>query len=120
MKVVTVCGMGFGTSLMLLMSVKESGRKYGITVEGEATDLGSYKGKSCDLIVASSEIAKQIEARSRVEHYGFRRFPCVKQYPSSWFRYISYVLYTQKRLGMEQFHSGGKCRKRIEISSIYP
>ena len=32
------------------------------TVEGEATDLGSYKGKSCDLIVASSEIAKQIEA----------------------------------------------------------
>ena len=46
-------------------------------------------------------------ARSRVEHYGFRRFPCVKQYPSSWFRYISYVLYTQKRLGMEQFHSGG-------------
>lgn len=31
-----------------------------------------------------------------------------------------YVLYTQKRLGMEQFHSGGKCRKRIEISSIYP
>ena len=59
-------------------------------------------------------------ARSRVEHYGFRRFPCVKQYPSSWFRYISYVLYTQKRLGMEQFHSGGKCRKRIEISSIYP
>ena len=56
MKVVTVCGMGFGTSLMLLMSVKESGRKYGIT------DLGSYKGKSCDLIVASSEIAKQIEA----------------------------------------------------------
>ena len=46
MKVVTVCGMGFGTSLMLLMSVKESGRKYGITVEGEATDLGSYKGKS--------------------------------------------------------------------------
>ena len=62
MKVVTVCGMGFGTSLMLLMSVKESGRKYGITVEGEATDLGSYKGKSCDSLVASSEIAKQIEA----------------------------------------------------------
>ena len=61
MRVVTVCGMGFGTSLMLLMSVKEIGRKY-VTVEGEATDLGSYKGKSCDLIVASSEIAKQIEA----------------------------------------------------------
>lgn len=62
MRVVTVCGMGFGTSLMLLMSIKDIGRKYGVTVEGEATDLGSYKGKPCDLIAASSEIAKQIEA----------------------------------------------------------
>ncbi len=62
MRVVTVCGMGFGTSLMLLMSVKEIGRKYDVTVDGEATDLGSYKGKQCDLIVASSEIAKQIES----------------------------------------------------------
>ena len=62
MRAVTVCGMGFGTSLMLLMSIKDIGRKYGVTVEGEATDLGSYKGKPCDLIAASSEIAKQIEA----------------------------------------------------------
>lgn len=62
MRVVTVCGMGFGTSLMLLMSAKEIGKKYGVTVEGEATDLGSYRGKPCDLILASSEIAKQIDA----------------------------------------------------------
>ena len=51
MRVITVCGMGFGTSLMLH-----------VAVEGEAVDLGSYKGKPCDLIAASSEIAKQIVA----------------------------------------------------------
>lgn len=62
MKVLTVCGMGFGTSLMLLMTVQEIGRKHGVKVEGEAVDLGSYKGKPCDLIVASSEIAKQIQS----------------------------------------------------------
>ena len=45
MRVVTVCGMGFGTSLMLLMSIKEIGKKYGVNIEGEAVDLGSYKGK---------------------------------------------------------------------------
>ena len=56
MRVITVCGMGFGTSLMLLMTIKD------IAVEGEAVDLGSYKGKPCDLIAASSEIAKQIVA----------------------------------------------------------
>lgn len=62
MRVVTVCGMGFGTSLMLLMTIKEIGKSYGIKVDGEAVDLGSYKGKKCDLIVASGEIAKQIQA----------------------------------------------------------
>lgn len=62
MRVVTVCGMGFGTSLMLLMNIKEIAKKYGVEVEGEAVDLGSYKGKQCDFIAASSEIAKQIQA----------------------------------------------------------
>jgi len=62
MRVLTVCGMGFGTSLMMLMTVQEIGRKHGVKVEGEAVDLGSYKGKPCDIIIASSEIAKQIMA----------------------------------------------------------
>ena len=62
MRVLTVCGMGFGTSLMLLMTLQEIGRTHGVKVEGEAVDLGSYKGKSCDVIVASSEIAKQVTA----------------------------------------------------------
>lgn len=60
MHVITVCGMGFGTSLMLLMSIQEIGRKHGVAITGEAVDLGSYKGKSCDLIAASSEISRQI------------------------------------------------------------
>ena len=62
MHVVTVCGMGFGTSLMLLMSLQEIGRKHGVEITGEAVDLGSYKGKPCDLIAASSEIARQVES----------------------------------------------------------
>ncbi|MCI8861748.1 MAG: PTS sugar transporter subunit IIB [Lachnospiraceae bacterium] len=61
MRILTVCGMGFGTSLMLLMTIKEIGKKYGAAIEGEAVDLGSYKGKPCDLIAASGEIAKQIQ-----------------------------------------------------------
>lgn len=62
MRIVTVCGMGFGTSLMLLMSIKDIGKKHGVKIEGEAVDLGSYQGKPCDLIAASSEIAKQIKS----------------------------------------------------------
>lgn len=61
MRILTVCGMGFGTSLMLLMTIKEIGKKYGAAIEGEVVDLGSYKGKPSDLIAASGEIAKQIQ-----------------------------------------------------------
>lgn len=60
MKIITTCGMGFGTSLMLLMDIQEIGRKHGIQVEGEALDMSSVKGCACDVIFGSSEIVKQL------------------------------------------------------------
>lgn len=61
MKIVTVCGMGFGTSLMLLMEIQSIAAREGFKVDGEATDLGSAKGKECDFMVASSEIAAELK-----------------------------------------------------------
>ena len=60
MNVLVVCGMGFGTSLMVLMNVKDLGKEHGIEVEGEAIDLSSAKGREADLVVASSEIADSL------------------------------------------------------------
>lgn len=60
MKIVTTCGMGFGTSLMLLMDIQEIGRKHGIDVEGEALDMSSVKGLKVDAIFGTSEIVKEI------------------------------------------------------------
>lgn len=60
MRIVTVCGMGFGTSLMLLMDIQAIAKKHGYDVQGEATDLGSAKGKPCDFMVAASEIASEL------------------------------------------------------------
>ena len=60
MRIITVCGMGFCTSLMLLMSIQKIGTKYNMSITGEAVDLSSLHGLKVDLIVASSEIAKEI------------------------------------------------------------
>jgi PTS system ascorbate-specific IIB component len=60
MKILTTCGMGFGTSLMLLMELQEIGRKHGIRVDGEALDMSSVKGRDCDAIFGSSEIVKEL------------------------------------------------------------
>lgn len=64
MRIVTVCGMGFGTSLMLLMDVQAIAKKHGYDVDGEAVDLGSAKGKTCDFMVTSSEIASELSSES--------------------------------------------------------
>ena len=61
LRVLTVCGMGFGTSLVLFMNIQDLGKKYGVNVTGEACDLGSYKGRPCDIIAAANEIATQIK-----------------------------------------------------------
>ncbi|MBE0068336.1 PTS sugar transporter subunit IIB [Thermoanaerobacterium thermosaccharolyticum] len=61
MKVVTVCGMGMGTSLMMLMEIQDIAKKHGYKIEGEAVDLSSAKGKKCDFFVASEEIAAQLK-----------------------------------------------------------
>ncbi|WP_342507461.1 PTS sugar transporter subunit IIB [Sporosarcina sp. FSL K6-2383] len=61
MKIVTVCGMGFGTSLMLLMDIQSIAKGHGYEVNGEAVDLGSAKGMSCDFMVASSEISTELQ-----------------------------------------------------------
>ena len=64
MKIVTVCGMGFGTSLMLLMDIQSIAKSHGYEVDGEAVDLGSAKGKACDFMVASSEISAELGGES--------------------------------------------------------
>jgi PTS system ascorbate-specific IIB component len=56
--------MGFGTSLMLLMEVQAIAQKHGFAVDGEAVDLGSAKGKTCDFMVASGEIAAELSGES--------------------------------------------------------
>ncbi|GAA0740988.1 PTS sugar transporter subunit IIB [Clostridium oceanicum] len=59
--VITVCGCGLGTSLMLLMDVQSIGKKQGIEVRGEAVDLGTARSKSPELFITSEEIAKKLD-----------------------------------------------------------
>lgn len=56
MKIVTVCGMGFGTSLMLKMTIQDILAENGISAEVDAWDLGSVKGRTADLFVASEDM----------------------------------------------------------------
>lgn len=59
-KVLCVCGVGQGTSLLLKMNVADILDEKGISADVDNCDLTSANGESTDLIVTNSEFAKQI------------------------------------------------------------
>lgn len=61
MRIVTVCGMGFGTSLMMKMSIDSVLRSHGIKAELQAWDLGSAKGQTADIIVAPRDMERHLK-----------------------------------------------------------
>lgn len=61
MKIVTLCGMGFGTSLTLKMIIDNILETHGIRAEVKAWDLGSFKGQSADIVVAPQDMKRHLQ-----------------------------------------------------------
>lgn len=60
-KILAVCGMGLGSSLMLRLAVESVLKSEGIDATVEVVDVSTAKGIDADLIMASPEIAEQLE-----------------------------------------------------------
>ncbi|MGV8026428.1 MAG: PTS sugar transporter subunit IIB [Anaerolineaceae bacterium] len=52
MIIATLCGMGFGTSMMLKMFIDDILKAEGIKAETSPWDLGTFKGNKADIVVA--------------------------------------------------------------------
>jgi len=62
MKILAVCGMGLGTSLILRMNAEKALKQLGIEADVEVSDMGSARAlaESADLILTSQELAEQL------------------------------------------------------------
>lgn len=60
LKILTVCGMGFGTSLMLKMFIQDLLKELGMKADVDVSDLGSVKGSPADFIVAPSDMKSHL------------------------------------------------------------
>ncbi|WP_271809842.1 PTS sugar transporter subunit IIB [Clostridium beijerinckii] len=63
MEILTVCGNGIGSSLMLAMKIDEICRENNIKANVESTDFNSAQGKKADLIITVKELAQQFDNR---------------------------------------------------------
>lgn len=66
MNILTVCGNGIGSSLMLAMKIEEICKENGISANVESTDFNSAQGKKADLVVTVKELAEQFERKDVV------------------------------------------------------
>ncbi len=61
MVIATLCGMGFGTSMMLKLFIDEILLKEGIKAETVPWDLGSFKGNKADIVVAPTDMEPHLK-----------------------------------------------------------
>ncbi len=62
MKIVCVCGMGIGTSVLLKMNAEKALDALGIDGEVEASDIGVARGmaRTADVVLTSEDLAPEI------------------------------------------------------------
>lgn len=63
MRILTVCGNGIGSSLMLKMKIEQILKEEGLNAEVESADLSSAQGIPADLVVTVKELAGQFTHR---------------------------------------------------------
>ncbi|WP_054950353.1 PTS sugar transporter subunit IIB [Numidum massiliense] len=66
LNIITVCGNGIGSSLMLKMTVEEICNEEGVAAEVESCDFAAAQGKPADLIITVKEFANQFHEREVV------------------------------------------------------
>lgn len=67
MRIATLCGMGFGTSMMLKLFIEDILKPEGIKAEIIPWDLGSFKGQQADIVVAPTDMASHLkDSKARV------------------------------------------------------
>jgi PTS system ascorbate-specific IIB component len=57
MRILAVCGMGFGSSMVLRMTIESVLQEAGIQASVATSDIGSAASEAADVIVTSSELA---------------------------------------------------------------
>lgn len=62
MKIVTVCGMGIGTSVLLKMNAEKALRAMNVDADVEAADIGTARGaaRTAQIVLTSEDLADEI------------------------------------------------------------
>ena len=63
-RIATLCGMGFGSSMMLKLFIEEILKDLGMKAEVVPWDLGTFKGQQADIVVAPTDMEMHLRSTS--------------------------------------------------------
>jgi PTS system ascorbate-specific IIB component len=66
LRVLTVCGVGMGSSLMLRMTTEKALRELGVPATVEATDISSARGMTADVIIGQGMHTDELAGRAEI------------------------------------------------------
>jgi PTS system ascorbate-specific IIB component len=61
-RIATLCGMGFGSSMMLKLFIEEILKELGMKAEVVPWDLGTFKGQQADIVVAPTDMEMHLRS----------------------------------------------------------
>ncbi|MFS0724204.1 PTS sugar transporter subunit IIB [Paenibacillus sp. 1P07SE] len=64
MKIICVCGLGQGTSLILRMNVENVLKELDVTADVDHMDVSTASGTQADYIVTNNELAQSLEGHA--------------------------------------------------------
>ena len=65
MKIISVCGNGCGTSLLLRMTIETALQNLNLQAEVEHTDLNSAASMDCDFLMAAADLEFMLQGLDR-------------------------------------------------------
>lgn len=66
LQVITVCGVGMGSSLILRMSAEQALKELGVRAKVEATDVSSARGMKADVILGQGMHTEEFQGAAPV------------------------------------------------------
>ena len=66
MHIVTVCGLGMGSSVIMKMTLESAAKELGLKCTIEHWDMGTISSKKYDLLVTTTGFSKQFEGKDDV------------------------------------------------------
>ncbi|MCH4207761.1 MAG: PTS sugar transporter subunit IIB [Solobacterium sp.] len=66
LKIITVCGLGVGSSLIMKMTVDSAMQQLGVRCDIEHWDMGTVSSKPHDLLVTTEEFRKHFQDQTNV------------------------------------------------------